>query len=90
MSIALGNNFEAKVRDQDSTATGPKKIVLLNNLNISTAHNFAADSLRWSPVRLSTGLSLLKDKMSINMGATMDPYALNEEKVRINTFILRS
>ena len=86
MSIALGNNFEAKVRDQDSTATGPKKIVLLNNLNISTAHNFAADSLRWSPVRLSTGLSLLKDKMSINMGATMDPYALNEEKVRINTF----
>ena len=86
MSIAIGNNFEAKVRDEDSTATEPKKIVLLNNLNISTAHNFAADSLRWSPVRLSTGLSLLKDKMSINMGATMDPYTLNENKVRVNTY----
>ena len=47
MSISLGNNFEAKVRDDtDTTSTEPKKIVLLNNLNISTSHNFAADSLR--------------------------------------------
>ena len=63
MSISLGNNFEAKVRDDtDSTSTEPKKIVLLNNLNISTSHNFAADSLRWSPVRMGTMFSLLKIK----------------------------
>jgi len=86
MGISLGNNFEAKVRDKDSTATGPKKIVLLNNLNISTSHNFAADSLRWSPMRMSSGFSLLKGKMSINFGSTFDPYALNEKKVRINTY----
>ncbi|MDA9037742.1 putative LPS assembly protein LptD [Flavobacteriaceae bacterium] len=86
MNISVGNNFEAKVKDKDSTATELKKIVLLNNLNISTSHNFAADSLRWSPFRMSTGLSLLKSKMSINMGATMDPYALSENKIRINTY----
>ncbi|MDA7694695.1 putative LPS assembly protein LptD, partial [Flavobacteriaceae bacterium] len=86
MNISVGNNFEAKVKDKDSTATELKKIVLLNNLNISTSHNFAADSLRWSPFRMSTGLSLLKSKMSINMGATMDPYALGENKIRINTY----
>lgn len=86
MSISIGNNFEAKVRDKDSTATEPKKIILLNNLNISTAHNFAADSLRWSPMRMSTALSLLKNKMGINIGATFDPYALNENNVRINTY----
>ena len=86
MSISIGNNFEAKVRDKDSTATEPKKIILLNNLNISTAHNFAADSLRWSPMRISTALSLLKNKMGINIGATFDPYALNENNVRINTY----
>jgi len=86
MGINIGNNFEAKVTDKDSTATGPKKVVLLNNLNISTSHNFAADSLRWSPVRMSTGLSLLQGKMSVNMGATFDPYALDENKVRINTY----
>ena len=46
MSIGLNNNFEAKVRnDKDSTSNELKKVVLLNNFNISTAHNFAADSL---------------------------------------------
>ena len=86
MGISLGNNFEAKVRDNDSTATGPKKIVLLNNLNISTSHNFVADSLRWSPMRLSSGFSFLKNKMSVNFGTTFDPYTLNENKVRINKY----
>ena len=86
MSISVGNNFEAKVKDKDSTATEPKKIVLLNNLNLSTAHNFAADSLRWSPLRISTGLNLLKNKMTINMGSTFDPYTLDENNVRINTY----
>ena len=86
MGISIGNNFEAKVRDKDSTATGPKKVMLLNNLNLTTSHNFAADSLRWSPLRMSSGFSLLKGKMSINFGSTFDPYALNENKVRINKF----
>jgi len=86
MGISIGNNFEAKVRDKDSTATGPKKIVLLNNLNISTSHNFAADSLRWSPLRMSSGFSLLQGKMKINFGSTFDPYALDENKVRVNKF----
>ena len=86
MGISVGNNFEAKVRDKDSTATGPKKVVLLNNLNFSTSHNFAADSLRWSPMRMSTGLSLLKGKMTVNFGGTLDPYTLNQDKVRINKY----
>ena len=86
MGISLGNNFEAKIRDKDSTAKGPKKIVLLNNLNLTTSHNFAADSLRWSPLRMSSGFSLLQGKMSINFGSTFDPYALNENKVRVNKY----
>ena len=87
MSIGLSNNFEAKVRnDKDSTSNQLKKVVLLNNFNISTAHNFAADSLRWTPIRMGSGFSLLRDKMSINFGATFDPYALNENNIRINTY----
>ena len=86
MGISVGNNFEAKVRDKDSTATGPKKVILLNNLNFSTSHNFAEDSLRWSPMRMSTGLSLLKGKMTVNFGGTLDPYTLNQDKVRINKY----
>ena len=32
VGFSLGNNIELKVRDKDSTATAPKKIMLLNNL----------------------------------------------------------
>jgi len=86
LGISVGNNFEAKVRDNDSTATEPKKIKLVNNLNFSTSYNFAADSLRWSPMRVSGGTTVLNDKMSINFGATLDPYALDNNNTKVNTY----
>lgn len=86
MGISLSNNLEAKVRDKDSTATEAKKIVLLNNLNFSTSYNFAGDSLQWSPLRITGGTELFKNKMSINFGATLDPYALDNNNTRIDTY----
>ncbi|AUP81379.1 putative LPS assembly protein LptD [Flavivirga eckloniae] len=86
MGISLSNNFEAKVRDKDSTATEPKKVILLNNLNFQTAYNFAGDSLQWSPVRISGGTQLFDNKMSINFGATLDPYALDNNNVKVKEF----
>jgi hypothetical protein len=35
---------------------------------------------------MSTGLSLLKGKMTVNFGGTLDPYTLNQDKVRINKY----
>ena len=90
VGFSLGNNFEAKVRDRDSTATEAKKIKLLNNLNFSTAYNISGDSLRWSPVRVSGGTQILNDKMSLNFGATLDPYALDNNNNKINTFNLNN
>lgn len=86
LGISVGNNFEAKVRDNDSTATESKKVILLNNLNFSTSYNFAADSLKWSPMRVTGGTTILNDKMSINFGATLDPYALDNNNRRVNTY----
>ncbi|WP_142785948.1 putative LPS assembly protein LptD [Changchengzhania lutea] len=86
MGMSLSNNFEAKVRDKDSTATEPKKVILLNNLNFSTSYNFAGDSLQWSAVRMSGGTQLFKNKMSINFGATLDPYALDSNNKKIDKF----
>ncbi|GAA4885317.1 putative LPS assembly protein LptD [Flaviramulus aquimarinus] len=86
MGISVSNNLEAKVRDRDSTATEPKKIILLNNLNFSTSYNFAGDSLQWSPVRVTGGTQLFKNKMSVNFGATLDPYALDNNNNRIDQF----
>ncbi len=86
MGFSLSNNFEAKVRDKDSTATEPKKVILLNNLNFSTSYNFAGDSLQWSPVRVSGGTQLFDNKMSLNFGATLDPYALDNNNKKIDQF----
>ncbi|WP_452225945.1 putative LPS assembly protein LptD [Lacinutrix cladophorae] len=86
LGLNLSNNFEAKVRDKDSTATEAKKIILLNNLNFSTSYNFAGDSLQWSPLRVSGGTQILDDKMSINFGAVLDPYALDNNNSKIDTY----
>ncbi|WP_345003923.1 putative LPS assembly protein LptD [Snuella lapsa] len=86
MGISVSNNIEAKVRDKDSTATKPKKITILNNLNFATSYNFAGDSLQWSPVRMSGGTQLFNNKMSVNFGATLDPYALDNNNNRIDKF----
>lgn len=86
IGITVRNNLEAKVKDKDSTETELKKIKILNNLNFSTNYNLTADSLRWSPIRMSTVVPLLDNKLNINIGATFDPYALGENKQRINTF----
>lgn len=85
-SFDLSNTFEAKVRDQDSTKTEPKKIMLLNNLNFHTDYNATSDSLRWSPLRISGGTTLFKNKMNINFATTLDPYAIDNSGRRINTF----
>ncbi|MGC6430585.1 MAG: putative LPS assembly protein LptD [Jejuia sp.] len=86
MGIGLSNNFEAKVRDRDSTKTEPKKIMLLNNLNLSTAYNFAGDSLQWSPLRVNGGTQFFDNKLSVNFAATLDPYALDNNNRKIDRF----
>ncbi|BDB53380.1 putative LPS assembly protein LptD [Flavobacterium ammonificans] len=85
----LSNTFEAKVTDKDSTKTEAKKIMLLNNLNLSTSYDFNADgkrTLAWTPVRVSGGTQFFDNKMNLNFGATLDPYAVNNSGQRINKF----
>ena len=86
LGFNLSNTFEAKVTDKDSTKTEPKKVMLLNNLNFSTSYDMTADSLKWSPMRVSGGTQFLKQKMNVNFAATLDPYAINNAGQRINTW----
>ena len=89
MGISISNNFEAKIVDPDSTKTELKKIQLIKNLNFNTSYNFISDEFKWSPVRVSSGIDLFNKKMAINLGATLDMYALNEENQRINEFNIK-
>ena len=89
LGIDLSNTIEAKVTDKDSTKTDPKKVMLLNNLNLSTSYDLNADGVRtlaWSPVRVSGGTQFFDNKMNVNFGATLDPYAIDNSGKRINVY----
>ncbi len=86
LNFSLANVLEAKVRDKDTTKLEAKKIPLLSNFNISSAYNIEADSLKLSPLNINGGTSLLDNKMSINFSANLDPYAIDNNGTRINTF----
>ena len=89
LGFDLSNTFEAKVADTDTTKVEAKKIMLLNNLNFSTSYNLNADgktALGWSPVRVSGGTQFFDNKMNVNFGATLDPYAIDNSGSRINVY----
>ncbi|MGG8496562.1 putative LPS assembly protein LptD [Tenacibaculum sp. TC6] len=87
IGISVNNVLEAKVAPKDPNSDEEdKKVTILNNLNFSTSYNIAADSLRWSPVSASAGTRLFKDKLALNMSASLDPYQVNSKGQRINVF----
>lgn len=82
LGFSLNNTLEAKVRDKDTTATEPRKINLINNLNFSTAYNLAGDSLKLDPLRFTGSIPIVK-KLDFNFNGSLDPYALNNNNQRI-------
>ena len=86
MSLSIGNNLEAKVRDlRDTTGTGSKKVKILDQLTINTSYNFLADSLRMQNIGISASTNLL-NKLNISGNLNFDPYAINEKGQRINKY----
>ncbi len=78
VSVNLANNLEMKVKS-DKDSTGVRKISLIENLSLSQSYNFAADSLRLSPLQLNVMLRIVKN-FNLNFNTTWDPYSyrLNE------------
>jgi len=85
IGLNLRNTFEAKIKPKDSTQTEYKKLTLLNNLDFSTSYNIVADSLNWRPVRMTTSTKLF-NQLNLNLTATLDPYAINANGTKFNTF----
>lgn len=86
MSLSIGNNLEAKVRDmKDTTGTGTKKVKILDQLNLTTGYNFLADSLKMNNVGVSMSTSIF-GKLGINGNMNFDPYAIDGKGKRINRY----
>ncbi|NOR86000.1 MAG: hypothetical protein GQ527_00180, partial [Bacteroidales bacterium] len=76
LNFSLANNFEMKVRDRKDTLTGTKKVVLIDNLSLSSSYNMAKDSLRWSPFLITARTKLFKN-LDIKYASAWDPYILD-------------
>ena len=88
MSVSIGNNLEAKVRDlRDTTGTGSKKVKILDQLSLNGSYNFLADSLRMSNIGVSASTNLF-NKVNLSGNMNFDPYAVNERGQKINKFNL--
>lgn len=86
MSLSIGNNLEAKVRDmKDTTGTGTKKVKILDQLNLTTGYNFLADSLKMNNVGVSMSTSVF-GKLGINGNMNFDPYAIDGKGKRVNKY----
>lgn len=83
LTYNIGNLFEAKIKRD--TTTKLQKINLLNNLNISGNYNFIADSLKFSPIAVNGNTTLLKF-IGMQFGANFDPYTIDKNEKRLNTF----
>lgn len=85
LTFGLSNNFELKLASKNDTIDKDTKIKLLDQLSINSSYNFAADSLNLSVFSLRASTRLYKST-SINFNGSLDPYTLNADGKRINTF----
>jgi len=76
VNFSLSNTFELKVKNKkDTTGKEPfKKINLLDNLNIASSYNLAADSFQLAPINISARTTLF-GKLNINLNGVVDPYS---------------
>ena len=87
IGFSLANTFEAKVKQKDSTDAELKKVMLLNSLNFSSNYNVITK--QFSPLNITGGTSFFNNKLGVNFGATLNPYAIDNngrqmEKWNIN------
>ncbi len=70
-TYAFNNIFEGKYFSRkDSTE---KKFKIFDNINLSGSYNFAADSLRWSPITISGNARYFGGITTVSLGAIFDP-----------------
>ena len=88
ISFSLNNNIEMKLRNLEDTTKDASKVKIIDRFNFSTNYNMFADSLNLAPV-IFRGSTRLFKKISLSFGGAFDPYAINENGTRINTFEIK-
>lgn len=83
LNYGLGNVLEIKhFKRKDSTE---QKLRVLESFNFSGNYNFAADTLQWSPIGVSSNTRIFKRLTKLSLRASLDPY-MEVGNIRVDTF----
>lgn len=75
LNFSFTNNLEMKLRPaKKDTGGADRKVVLIENLSISSAYNLAAETFRWSEIGINGRTRLFK-VLDIVFSGSIDPYA---------------
>jgi len=76
LNFGVQNNIEMKLRNlKDTTGKEPYKVYsIIDNLGITGAYNFAADSMRFSLFNVNLRLKIPYVNYTLNLSTTLDPY----------------
>ena len=84
LNYSFTNLFEAKVFNKRDSSE--KKVKLFDNIRLGGGYNFAADSLRFSQINISGNARFFQGITTFSIAMRYDPYAINNEGLRINQY----
>ena len=86
-NFGVENNISMKVRNRKDTGENAlKKISILDNLSINGSYNFFLDSFKFAPLTVLASTNLF-NKINLTANASLDPYQVNSQGIRINRLI---
>jgi hypothetical protein len=85
ISLSLVNIVEAKVFARDDTTGKAKKVKILDNFGMTSSYNIFADSMKWSPVSMTTRTTLF-DNINLSASGSFSLYGLSSKGQQIKTF----
>lgn len=78
VTFSLGNNIEMKVRDEKDTATGFRKVKILDVFNFATSYNLLADSNQLAPLVVELRTVIFK-YFNLQYNTTFDFYGYHDD-----------
>ncbi|WP_245845520.1 putative LPS assembly protein LptD [Mucilaginibacter xinganensis] len=75
ISLSLDNTIQMKLKPKTTDTSGKaRKVNLLDGFSISTFYNFAADSIKLSPISFSAHTAILNQKVNLSLYGSLNPY----------------
>jgi len=87
LNVSVLNNLEMKLKGKGDEK--PRKVPLLDRINVNTSRDFARDSLNWSNLGVSAG-TRIGSMVNVNYQSSHSFYDRNAEGTVQNTFLLQS